>query len=154
MGSAEKSGTARLTGALIGLARAAEGNEDKITADTNRVLLDGLTAQSDPDALISRISAEKRKLIPMCYECAAPCGRHNDYNMEELWTEEKEIRELKMLLLCSSREIARTGAEDPQALAFLYKALLMLGITGYRQAHLLPVLQEAGALLCRCEMHL
>ena len=34
----------RLTGALIGLARAAEGNEDRIHADTDRLVLEGLFA--------------------------------------------------------------------------------------------------------------
>ena len=32
----------KLTGALIGLARATEGNEDKVTSETDKIVLEGL----------------------------------------------------------------------------------------------------------------
>lgn len=141
---------AQLTGAVIGLARATEGNEDKITPQTRQAMIDGLAATApgvpgDLEALLARVAEEKRKLIPNCCTCAAPCGRNNDYCLEDLQWEPQEIRELKALLLSAARTIA--GAADPNAFPFLCRALIMLGISGYRREHLLPILQEAGGFL-------
>ena len=48
----KKADTARLqdalTGALIGLARAVQGNEDLITAETNKLVLDGQLIEGEP----------------------------------------------------------------------------------------------------------
>ena len=48
----------RLTGALIGLARAAEGNEDRIHADTDRLVL---TTKNDLVALVPVCRHDQRK---------------------------------------------------------------------------------------------
>ncbi len=71
-----------LTGKLIGIARAADNNEDKLTKETDAVIIDGLFAavtnvNFDDEALnklIARANAEKRRLVPNCFECTASCG--------------------------------------------------------------------------------
>lgn len=67
----------RLTGSLIGLARALGGNEDLITPETDKLFVEGLfTAVTNVNfnnetinALIERIEAEKRRIVP-----TAPCA--------------------------------------------------------------------------------
>lgn len=62
----------RLTGALIGLARAFGGNENLITPETDKLFIEGLfTAFTNVNfnnttinALIERIEAEKRRILP------------------------------------------------------------------------------------------
>jgi len=74
----------KVTGALIGLARAVEGNEDSVTYETDKLILEGLFAavtnvdfnNDTLNDLLSRINAEKEKLVPLCEECGVPCGRN------------------------------------------------------------------------------
>lgn len=92
----KKSDTARLqdelTGALIGLARAADGKAAPAESIW-RTLIEGLfttiTNVSFDDAAITRqiekTHAEKAALIPQCGGCGSPCSRNNDYDMNELW---------------------------------------------------------------------
>ena len=76
-----------MTGALIGLARATDGNDHMVSDSTAAVIVEGLFAtltnvNFDNDALLAildRVDAEKRKLVPECYNCASSCGRNNDY---------------------------------------------------------------------------
>ena len=86
----KKADTARLqdelTGALIGLARAAEGNEDIVTKETDRLIIEGLFTtvtnvnfnNATLSAMIDRVHAEKNRLVPSCLTCASVCGRNED----------------------------------------------------------------------------
>ena len=73
----------KLTGALIGLARATEGNEYKVSASTDKIVIEGLfttitNVNFNNDTLndfIRRIEEERKNLIPSCYKCASAC--HN-----------------------------------------------------------------------------
>ena len=104
----------RLTEALIGLARATDGNEHMLSASTADVVVEGLFAtltnvNFDNDALLDildRVDAEKRKLVPECFKCAASCGRNNDYDMQKLWNAPEDIRSLKSLILFGIRGVA------------------------------------------------
>ena len=104
----------RLTGALIGLARATENNEHLLTDSTASVVIEGLFAtltnvNFDNDALlrmIERVDEEKRKLVPDCYACTSQCGRNNEYDMAKLWDADEDIRSLKSLILFGIRGIA------------------------------------------------
>lgn len=68
----------KLTGALIGLARATEGNEYLITGDTSRLVLEGLfttvtNVNFNNDTiteLIRRVEKERERLVPDCFVCA------------------------------------------------------------------------------------
>ena len=134
----------RLTGALIGLARAVEGNEDKISAATNQIILDGLFATitnvnfdtASLDVLLQRVGDEKKRLIPLCYECVSACGKNNDYDMQKLWTADEDIRSLKSLILFGIRGMAAyahhaavLGYADQEVNKFFYKALFAIGIS-------------------------
>ena len=144
----------RLTGALIGLARATEGNEHMLRGSTAAVTLEGLFA-TRPDAgcesdrllaLLERVDREKRKLIPGCYECLAPCGRNNDYDIGKLSEADPEIRELKLRIL---RSIQSLAAEDRRAEvlrtdhSLLYRALYAIGAEDWSKEELLPIALDA-----------
>ena len=65
-----------LTGSLIGLARATEGNDHMISDSTATVIVEGLFAtltnvNFDNDALLAimeRVEIEKQKLVPNCFD--------------------------------------------------------------------------------------
>ena len=82
----------KLLGAVIGLARATENNEDLITEKTDQLLTDALVA-SLPDSnytdsaledLYYNVMSEKWRIIPSCFTCASPCGRTDNYDMHDL----------------------------------------------------------------------
>ncbi len=133
----------KLTGALIGLARATEENENLVSASTDQAVLEGLFAtltnvNFDNEALaslIKRVSEEKEKLVPNYASCASPCGRNNDYDMQNLWTADADIRSLKSLILFGIRGMAAyayhaavLGYTDKDVNKFFYKALFAIGM--------------------------
>ena len=104
----------QLTGALIGLARAAVGEMDLVSASTDQVMLEGLfTTVTNVNfnnetitTMIARVEEEKKKLVPNCFSCAASCGRTDNYDMQELWNANEDIRSLKSLILFGIRGVA------------------------------------------------
>ena len=155
----------RLTGALIGLARATDGNEHMLSASTAAVVVEGLFAtltnvNFDNDALLAigdRVAAEKQKLVPECYKCAASCGRNNDYDMQKLWTAQEDIRSLKSLILFGIRGVAAyayhaavLGYRDETIHKFLYKALFAIGMDDWGMEELLPIVLEVGEVNLKC----
>ena len=155
----------RLTGALIGLARAVEGNEDKISAATNQIILDGLFATitnvnfdtASLDVLLQRVGDEKKRLIPLCYECVSACGKNNDYDMQKLWPADEDIRSLKSLILFGIRGMAAyahhaavLGYADQEVNKFFYKALFAIGMEDWGMEELLPIVMEVGKVNLAC----
>lgn len=119
----------RLLGALIGLVRAAEGNEHLITRQTTRLLYEGLlAADADPETLeqlLARAEEEKRRMVPGCFQCACPCGRTQDYDMTCLTSLPPERRELKQRLLELAAALAaapETDGRTEQLCRLLYAA--------------------------------
>ncbi len=102
-----------LTGALIGLARATDNNEDT-SADTWRIMIDGLLAagvnadmnESAIREQIGRVHAEKLRLVPDCAVCTSPCGRTADYDMQQLRCAPEDTRALKSDILSGVRGLA------------------------------------------------
>ena len=154
----------KLIGALIGLARATDGNEDLVSSSTDKVVIEGLLAavasvSCDKEAitgLIARVQEEKRRLVPNCFGCAAPCGRTGDYDMQELWTADEDVRSLKSLILLSIRGMAEyachasaPGFDDKDVIRFIYKALFVIGMDQGAD-ELLPVVSEAGEVSFKC----
>lgn len=154
----------RLTGALIGLSHAVQGNESLVTAETDRILLEGLfttvTNVSFDDsrilALIDRVHAEKDRLVPSCSGCKTPCGRNADYDMNLLWTADEDVRSLKSLILFGVRGMAAyawhaqiLGYTDAEVNAFFYKALRAVG-EDWDMAGLLPLVLEVGEKNLKC----
>ena len=155
----------QLTGELIGLARSTEGNEYNITDSTDRIVVEGLFAtltnvNFDNEVLtdmIKRVEEEKRKLIPLCFECAASCGKNNAYDMQKLWNADEDIRSLKSLILFGIRGIAAyayhalvLGYKDPEISRFLYKALYAVGTEDWGMEELLPIVMEVGEVNLKC----
>ena len=155
----------KLTGSLIGLARATEGNEYMLSDSTATVVVEGLFAtltnvNFDNDALLAlldRVEIEKKKLVPDCFHCASPCGRNNDYDMDKLWNAQEDIRSLKSLILFGIRGVAAyayhaavLGHRDESIHRFLYKALIAIGIEEFGMEELLPIVLEVGEVNLRC----
>ena len=155
----------KLTGSLIGLARATEGNDHMVSDSTAAVIVEGLFAtltnvNFDNDALLAimdKVDVEKRKLVPECYKCASACGRNNDYDMQKLWNANEDIRSLKSLILFGIRGVAAyayhaavLGYKDEAIHKFLYKALFAIGMDDWGMEELLPIVLEVGEVNLRC----
>ena len=155
----------KLTGALIGLARATEGNEHVVSDSTAAVIVEGLFAtltnvNFDNDALLAimdRVDIEKQKLVPECYKCASACGRNNDYDMSKLWNADEDIRSLKSLILFGIRGVAAyayhaavLGYKNETIHKFLYKALFAIGMDDWGMEELLPIVLEVGEVNLKC----
>ncbi len=153
-----------LTGALIGLARATEGNEYLISESTDRIVLEGLfTTVTNVSfnnrtlhELIARVELEKQKLIPNCYSCASSCGRNDNYDMNHLWTADEDIRSLKSLILFGIRGVAAyayhaavLGYTNHEVNQFFYKALYAIG-SDWGMDELLPIVLEVGEINLKC----
>ena len=115
-----------LLGSLVGLSRATEGNEHKVTAAMDRLVLDGLatlpcpgiSAEACPSSaeltrlaeLSAAVHQAKRQLIPLCFDCAAPCGRNEDYDPGTFAALSAEARALRLSLLTAARALAKALA--------------------------------------------
>ena len=155
----------KLTGALIGLARASEGNETLITDSTNQLIIEGLFStltnvcfdEHQLSVLIEKAEAEKKRMIPNCFSCVASCGKSNDYDLNELWNAQEDIRSLKSLILFGIRGMAAyayharvLGYQDPAVNNFFYKALYSIGSSDWGVEELLPVVMEVGEVNLKC----
>ena len=145
-----------LLGRLVGLSRATEGNEHKVTAATERLVLNGLAALPCPGVsaeacpssaeltrlaeLSAAVHRAKRQLIPLCFDCAAPCGRNEDYDPDTFAALSAEARALRLSLLTAARALAKVlvsgkvsafGAASSPGISAqmdsLYSALYALG---------------------------
>ncbi len=126
----------KLIGALVGLSRAAVGNEDMLNADTHRMVLEGLSALSmsadstSLHAMIDRIHTEKARLAPDCGVCPHPCGRTADLDISELMLDDENVRSLKHLILSDLHTAslhASVSDFTQDELLLLYEALRTLG---------------------------
>ena len=154
-----------LTGALIGLARAAGGNELLVTEEMNQLVLEGLfttvTNVSFNDEtlkiLINKIENAKKKLVPDCFTCSGSCGRNDNFDMNTLWTTDEDVRSLKSLILFGIRGMAAyayhasvLGYTDETISKFFYKALFAIGMKDWGMDELLPIVLEVGEVNLRC----
>ena len=124
-----------LMGAIIGLARATEGNEDLITESTDRTTQDALAMEIDADEtalfdMLDRIRDEKRKLVPNCFDCAMPCGRTSDFDMNMLANETPALQKAKIELLALLQALAKNAPLDAQTMRIFYQALNFIGYDG------------------------
>ena len=154
-----------LTGALIGLARATEGNEQLVTEEMNQLVLEGLFTtitnvnfnDETLKLLIDKIEDTKKKLVPNCFTCSDSCGRNNNFDMSTLWTTDEDIRSLKSLILFGIRGMAAyayhasvLGYTDETISKFFYKALFAIGMKDWGMDKLLPIVLEVGKVNLRC----
>lgn len=118
----------RLIGALIGLARATDGNTVR-TEETGRLMRAGLAAlrKNAHQTLVEKIHTEKRILAPDCATCGAPCGKTADYDIKQWKNEAEPVQEQKWLLLKRLVEVAVACSDSAEVDYFLTKALFALG---------------------------
>ena len=155
----------KLTGVLIGLVRATEGNERMLSEETDRIILEGLVAGNHIAALneegiaglIQRAEDERKRLIPNCYYCASPCGRTNNYDMYNLWISDEESRALRTAILYSIRGMAEyalpaymRGYTDSSVNEFFYRALYVVGMDDWGVEELRSIINEVGEVNLKC----
>ena len=155
----------KLTGALIGLARAVEGDESLATEMTDKLVVEGLFTtitnvnfnNDTITALTGQIQAEKERLVPNCSECSSACGRSSNYDMKELWSANEDVRSLKSLILFGIRGMAAyayhadvLGYRDAAVNKFFYKALWAIGMKDWGMEELLPIVMEVGEINPKC----
>lgn len=155
----------RLTGALIGLARATDGNEHLISDSSTAVVVESLSAtltgaNSDHATLTSllhRVEEEKQKMVPNCFSCTSPCGRTSEYDMQKLQKAPQDVQRLKFQLLQGIRDMAlhvrraaALGLHDKAVDDFFYKALIVIGMDEFGAEELLPILEEWKAVNLKC----
>ncbi len=144
----------RLTGALIGLARAcAEQEAAKRTALTPLVLEGLFTTITNVnfndetiEILIEKVRTEKKKIAPLT----------PDYDMADLWNAEEDIRSLKSLILFGIRGMAAyayharvLGYSDETVDRFFFTALDTLR-KDLPMEELLPVVLQVGEVNLAC----
>ena len=153
----------QLTGALIGLARAADG-DTLATPNTWRLMIEGLFTtvtnvsfnEKTIRTLIDQVHEEKARLVPGCSGCGSRCGRNDDYDMNLLWNAQEDIRSLKSLILFGVRGMSAyahhamvLGYTDEEVNRFFAKALFAVGEDWDMDA-LLPIVMEVGEKNLKC----
>lgn len=148
----------KLTGTLIGLARASKGNEEFLSEFTDKTVIEGLFTtitnvnfnNETISELIERVEEEKTRIN------RSDCGKNNNYDMQLLWNDNEDIRSLKSLILFGIRGIAAyayhaavLGYTDNEVNRFFYKALFAVG-TDWDADKLLPVVMEVGEINLKC----
>jgi len=154
----------KLTGALIGLARAVKGNESLVHSETDRLVIEGLFTtltnvnfnNATISDLLDKVHDEKEKLISKCLESSSDCIENDDYDMRNVWDADEDIRSLKSLILFGIRGIAAyayhaavLGYDDERVNRFFYKALYAVGMD-WGKDELLPIVMEVGEVNLIC----
>ena len=153
----------QLTGALIGLAHAANGTLpegqpiEKVMIESLFATLTNVNFDDDAlKALLARVHEAKAELVPGCNSCMSSCGHNDDYDMMRIWEADEDIRSLKSLILFGIRGMAAyayhamvLGYENAEVNQFFSKALFALG-EDWDMELLLPIVMEVGKynLLC------
>lgn len=128
----------KLVGALVGLARATDGNEHLISEQSTSLLVRCLAAEpADEDELrilMDQVETVKRSMVPDCFHCANPCGKTAAYDLALLEQEPENLRSIKLRILKGL-----CGTPVPERL--LYQGLIALGLE-YPEAAQLQTLAE------------
>ena len=133
-----------LIGALIGLARATEGNEELISSSTIDILFRSLQniENNNTTNLLEEIEKEKKKLIPLCYSCQTNCGRNDAYDFNIVINNENNISKLKLEILNQILKISKTNNKNTYTYTLLFNSLFILGIDNINEDYLLPTLNK------------
>lgn len=147
-----------LTGVLIGFAKTVNGTPT--TKSTDTLMIEGLfttiTNVNFNDEtikdLINKVNKEKELLNPNCTSC---CTKNDNYDMNNLWNDNEDIRSLKSLVLFGIRGVAYAyhalvlGYTDDEVNGFFYKALSAVG-EELEMNDLLPTVLEVGRVNLKC----
>ena len=150
----------QVTGALIGLARAAEGG--KPTEDTNHTIAKGLfttvtNVSFDKvalEAMLATIRAEKRRVTMEICGCNLENGAFDEYDITKIWRESDDIRSLKSLILFGLRGMGAyayhaeaLGQTSEEVFSFLRKALCTIA-----EEHTVPELIDCAMALGKANL--
>lgn len=152
-----------LTGALVGLARIANGDA-AAAAKFAPLFIAGLFTtvtnvnfnEATIRALIDKVHAAKDATGHGCSCCSVNCGRGADYDMQKLWQADEDVRSLKSLILFGIRGMAAyahhamvLGYTDAAVDSFFAKALFAIG-EDWGMDELLPIVMEVGEKNLKC----
>ena len=152
----------QLTGALIGLARAACGRQ--VTASAHKVMIEGLfttltNVNFNEETILQQMEAvrrEKAVLLSGCADCGSPCGGNDEYDMSRLWTDNEDIRSLKSLILFGLRGMSAyayhalmLGYSSEEVNQFFYRGLSAVG-EDLDMEQLLPMVLKVGEVNYTC----
>ena len=150
-----------LTSELIALAKVCEKN--KRTESTDKIVIEGLFTtvtnvnfnDETVKEMIRNIRKERESLCKMCGG-GNSCAQIKEYDMNNLWEAQEDIRSLKALILFGIRGMAAyayhamvLGYTDEQVNKFFYKALRIIS-EDLDMSHLLPVVMEVGEVNLKC----
>ncbi len=152
----------KLVGALIGLARAMEENEP--TEETDRLMIEGLFTtltnvnfnRESIQQKIDEVHNAKDKIIQHCRTCKNQCGKAEDYDMNEIWHADEDIRSLKSLVVFGLKGMAAYayhsmvhGHMDKEINAFFYEALAKISYD-FNTEELLALVLRVGEVNLKC----
>ena len=152
-----------LTGALISLAKAADSTET-ISKRTGQIIIEGLFTtvtnvnfdNAAIENMIQKVRTEKERLISDCNKCQAPYSKAEEYDLQQLWNANEDIRSLKSLILFGIRGMAAyayhanvLNYEDAEVNQFFCEALSKIGYEENTEALLSTVL-KTGEINLKC----
>ena len=132
--------------------------------NTYQTIIEGLfttitNVSFDDAAIIRQIEkthAAKEELVPGCGSCGAPCGKTEDYDMQQLWNDNEDIRSLKSLILFGLRGMAAyayhaqmLGYQDDEVNDFFCEGLFKIGYENTME-ELLPTVLKVGEINLKC----
>ena len=105
--------------------------------------------------MIDKVHNEKNIISPGCSACEARCGNTDDYDMNEIWNADADIRSLKITYPFGVRGMAayglpRNGVRAIQMIQLMksfYKAPFSYISFDLDESQLLPVVMEVGELI-------
>ena len=131
----------KLTGALIRLAE-----KNQLTNENDRLIIKSLFTT------ITNVNFNVETLMNLLAEVHAASGNVDDYDMNQVWKADEDIRSLKSLILFGIRGVAAyayhaqvLGYEDEEVNAFFYEALKAVG-SKLGMDELLPIVLKVGEI--------
>lgn len=138
----------QLTGALITLSKLVLGKGS--SKDSDKVVLEGLFTT------ITNVDFDDETVIKYINKVHEISGLSDDYDMNDIWNADEDIRSLKSLLLFGMRGMAAyayhalvLGYENQKVTDFFYKGLAALG-QDLGMGELLPLVLECGDVNLIC----
>ncbi len=131
----------KLTGALIRLAE-----KNQLTKENDRLIIKSLFTT------ITNVNFNVETLMNLLAEVHAASGNADDYDMNQVWKADEDIRSLKSSILFGIRGVAAyayhaqvLGYEDEEVNAFFYEALKAVG-SKLGMDELLPIVLKVGEI--------
>ncbi len=136
-----------LTGALVGLARK---TGDNVSSDVATVMIKGLFTT------VTNVNFDADSISAITKEVQSLSGGNNDYDMQQLWNADEDIKSLKSLILFGIRGMAAyayhaqvLGKTSDEVNQFFAKALKAIG-EDLGMDELLPIVLEVGEKNLAC----